>query len=104
MRLSAHVTRPLALGAAAALVLGTALLGTAVTAAARPPAAVPTWSWGGPVGAPQGPRSEAFDCPASGRYTGAQVRGGRMHEAAVVTPVRSGAQVGKSCEKLLDRR
>lgn len=36
MRLPAHITRPLALGAAATLVLGTALLGTAVTAAARP--------------------------------------------------------------------
>jgi len=32
------------------------------------------------------------------------VRGCRMHEAAVVTPVRSGAQVGKSCGNLLDRR
>jgi len=41
------------------------------------------------------------DCPAAGGYIGPEVRGGRMHEAAVVTPVRSGPQVGKSCENLL---
>jgi len=110
MRPFAHVTRPLSLAAAATLVLGTALTGTAVTAAARPIAQDDTAAPGGLLSGPlaeQRIAAPVLPSEASTALPGSRAdilaRGREVDTAAFNPQVTFFAGLPRRSEELTDR-